>query len=477
VVDFNTYQSPGVFVEEEASSLVTIGGTLAASVAIVGPSVGYRTATEAVTLSGTTPVTLSKLGIDTLTITVTSASGTTYTATDYALTTTTGADADALTTIDNVTKIARETAGTITSGQTVYVFYQYTDAAYLQPQRATDLDDVQAFYGPAFNSTNSQIISPLTLAAKFAFDNGAKSLVLLATPGTSATTTLLAAAYPKLNTLVDVSIIVPLPIGIVGSDATPGNLADVGGDLKDYLETQTGNDLLRIGVVGTDVNGTTDPATLVAQYVSKRVVHAYPHRLLYYIGASNTTIEVGGCYLAAAYAGRFAGLAPQEPLTQKAIRGFSGIPSTIASQMTTSRKNVLSDAGVAVAQITRYNTLVVRHGTSTDRTNTLTREVSLVRARDSLVNLLRDTLDSSGLIGTYIDIDTTTRIQGVISGILESATAAETIISYTGVKVRQRPGQPSIIDVKFQYVPAYPLNYVVVSFSIDTTTGDSTLTG
>lgn len=477
MVDFNTYQPPGVFVEEEPSTLVAIGSASTSAVAIVGPSVGYRTATEAVTLNGTSQVTLSHLGINQATIVVTSASGTPFTGSDYTLASTTGADGVSGTVVDNATMIARESAGAITDGQTVYVFYQYTDAAYLLPQRATDMDDVQSFYGPAFDVSNTQVISPLTLAAKFAFDNGAKSLVLLATPGNGTTTTTdLAAAYPRLNTMIDVAFVVPLPIGIVGTDVTPGNLGDVGADLKDYLETQTSNDLLRIGIIGTDVVGSTNPATLVAQYTSKRVMHAYPYRLLYFIGASNTTIEVGGCYLAAAYAGRFAGLPPQEPLTQKAIRGFSGIPATVASQMTTAQKNVWSDAGVAVAQVTRANTLVVRHGTSTDRTSTLTREVSLVRARDTLVNLLRDTLDASGMIGTYIDADTTVRLQGVITGILESAKAAETILDYSGVKVRQRPGLPSVIDVKFQYIPAYPLNYVVVTFSIDTSTGDSTLT-
>lgn len=468
-MDLSAYQPPGVYVEETTSSLVSVGGTTTSVVAIVGPSQGYRTATDVITLTGTAAVTLTHAGADVVSgFSVTSASGTAYVqTTDYVLTQTAGTNGTVVT-------IARASASTITDGQTVYVAYHYTDNSYYQPQVVTGYDDVQSLLGPAMDLNTNAVLSPLSLAAKFALDNGASTLVLVPTPGAGTTTVSdLNAAYSQLDTAYDVNIIVPLPVGITGTDATPGNVADVGSGLLNYITTSLNNGLLRVGIVGVDTGATVDPATLVAAYQSKRIMHAHPNRMTFYNGATNSTIEIGGMYLAAAYAGRFSGLTPQEPLTMKVIRGFSGIPATMASQMTTAKKNIWSNQGVAVTQITRQNTLVVRHGTSTDRTSTLTREFSLVRARDALVNLIQDTLDTSGLIGTYIDTDTTTRIQGVITGVLETAKALGVIVDYQGTSVRQRPGLPSVIDVKFQYVPAYPLNYIDVSFSVDTTTGST----
>jgi len=233
---------------------------------------------------------------------------------------------------------------------------------------------------------------------------------------------------------------------------------------------------LRIGIVGLDTSALVDPGASVVGYRSRRMMHAHPNRLLFYNAVTNSTVEVGGFYLAAAYAGRFAAQTPQEPLTKKQIRGFSGLPATMASQMTTAKKNTWSDSGVAVSEVNRDGALIVRHGTSTDRSNTLTREISLVRARDYMVALIQSTLDSSGLIGSYIEGDTVTAIGGVIEGILETAMVLEYIVGYNNVSVRQRPGLPSIIDVKFQYKPAYPLNYITVVFSVDTTTGETSVT-
>ena len=33
-----------------------------------------------------------------------------------------------------------------------------------------------------------------------------------------------------------------------------------------------------------------------------------------------------------------------------------------------------------------------------------------------------------------------------------------------------------MLEAKFQYKPSYPLNYIVISFSINTTTGDTAIT-
>lgn len=477
MVEFSTYKPPGVYVEEEMTALVSVAGVAPTVVAIVGPSVGYRTATEAVTLSDVSAVTLFNKGINlSEDFSVTSLTGVSYGAADYTLTAEAGEDGDILVTGDNTTTIERTSDSAIPSGETVYVAYRYTDSNYFEPMIVSDFDDVEAVYGTAMDLVTNVILSPLSLAAKMAFDNGARNLVLVATAGTAdaVTASQLEAGYVRLGALPGANLVVPLPVGITGTEAIPGDVADVGAGLATWLEAQVSLSNLRVGIVGVERSVSIDPANLVASYANKRIMHAHPNRLNFYNGLTNTTIEVSGYYLAAAYAGRFAAQPIQMPLTKKRVRGFAGIPATALSQMTTSKKNTWSDAGVAVAEVTRQNTLVVRHGTSTDRTNVNTREISLVRARDAMVNLIQDTLDASGLIGSYLVAETPTRISGVIEGILETAMASEIIVGYSDVRVRQTSLEPSIIEVKFRYKPAYPLNYIVVSFSVNTETGETT---
>lgn len=476
--DFTTYQPPGVYIEEDLSSLVNVIGVRPTVVAFVGPSVGYRTGTEAVLLSGTTPALLDSLGIDPSSVKVKAADGTVYTdVTDYTLTVGAGADGNIGTTTDNTLSITRVGTGGIPDGSVVYVSYRYTDADYYSPLRVRDFDDVQDAFGPPLNIETGEIVSPLSFAAKVAFENGASQVVLVPTTGTATATTRaeLTSGYNKLVALYDVNVVVPLPVGITGNEAAPGDTYNVGIDLRSHLTTQQNEGLFRLGILGFEKTATINPVTAVGNFRSNRVVMAWPNRLHYFHSYSNQTIEVAGYYLAAAYAGRLASLPVQMPLTKKQVSGFTGIPASLRQTMTTSQKNTWSDQGIALTEVARDGRLVVRHGTTTQRTNIQTREISLVRAKDALINLLQETVDSAELVGTYIDEDTPQRVKGVIGGVLEAAKTSDVIVEYTGLKIRQLPGDPSVMEVKFQYRPAYPLNYIVVSFSINTSTGETTV--
>jgi hypothetical protein len=480
--DFTQYQPPGVYFTEEETPLVAALGPLPTAVVLVGPSVGYRTFTELVTLSGTTDVRLTKLGIDQGSIVVMSLDGlTTYVDTvDYNLTEGAGEDASLLTTQDNTTDIARDGGGAIADPETVRVSYQYTDAAYFQPLTVSDFDRVKEAYGQPFDTQTGEILSPLSMAAKFAFDNGAARLVLVASEGTpsAVTRTQLTDAYEQIESLYDVAIVVPLPVGITGTDMAPGDVINVGTDLKTHVEGLSGDGYFRVGIVGYEKTVTVDPEDISGGINSSRVMFAYPNKMNYYNGFSNTVIEVSGYYLAAAYAGRFASLPSQQALTKKDIRGFSGIPADVFATMTQANKNLWSSSGVSVVEINRQNRLVNRHGVATDPSNVLTREFSLTRAKDEMVRLLTDMLDNSGLIGSPITANTPVQVRSVVQGGLESLVKAGTINGYREIKVRQQLGEeggdPTVMEVKFLYSPAYPLNYVLVTFAIDTTTGATT---
>lgn len=477
----NQYQPPGVYVEEETSPLVAVVGTTPSVVGLLGPSIGYRTHTEAVTLTGTAPVTLSKLGVDIATnFEVRSEDGTVLpTVGDYVLDIGGGEDADEDTETDNTATIARVALGDIGDGDTVFVSYRYTDTAYHSPHRFRDFDDVRDYYGEAVDTVTNAVVSPVSLAAKVAFENGAREVVIVATTGTDVLTSRgeLEAAYDKLSTYYDVRVIVPLPVGLTGTAIAPGDVVNVAADLATWISGSiSGDDILRVGLIGFESSITVAPETIAAGTESSRVGILWPNGLNYYNGATNTVLEVAGYYLAAAAAGVMVNNEVQIPLTRKQIRGFTGIPAAKAATLSKSNKDLWSSSGVMVVEIDRQGRLVVRHGTSSDPTSVLTRELSLVRARDEMVTSIHDTVDASGLIGSAIDEETPIRVKGVIAGVLETLVSAGTIVAYQSLKVRQKSLDPTIIEVKFEYRPAYPLNYIVVSFQVNTITGETTMT-
>lgn len=484
-IDFGrNYSPPGVYIDETASTVISTTGIPPTLVAIVGPSQGFQTNTEQVVLSDTS-VRLSKQGIDTDSAVVTVANtGVSVPAADYSLTPTVpGAGG----TQDYYVDMLAAADPTTPVGTVVFITYNYTDPTYFDPKHFDSYEDVKDAYGEPLNTAVADpsdvdyqyVVSPLSLAAMLAFQNGATELWLgAAAPPTGDTDAALstsrrsnlAAAYTKLATNAQITVIVALTDGI--------GTADAGGaltDLKTALTTAANDDYFRFGVTGFDPDVDTAPDTLLntAGAASKRMMLAYasPSGLLMYSGTGNATFPIGHQYLAAAYAGRMAALPVQEALTKQVMAGFSGVAGTPLSN---SLKNQYAAAGVAISEIDRFSRLVVRHGVTTDPTNVNTREAAVVRAKDAMVTALQDGMDTSGLIGSPINDDLLLSVKSAVSGILDTATADDVIVSYTGLAVRQTSIDPSVVEVKFAYRPAYPLNYIVISFSIDMTTGSTT---
>lgn len=477
MTDFSTYLPPGVYTSEDQTPMVNLQTFTPNLVALVGPSVGYRRHTEAVTLAGTTAVTLSHLGVDEATVVVRSVDGlTTYVVDDdYALVEGEGADEDSLTAADNEWTIARVGGGDITAGAVVRVSYQYTDPDYFNPRRLSDYDDIKDAFGEPIDPITGAITSPLSFAAKIAMDNGATDLVLVATDSASATAVIRTELSDALDLLLanyDVNIVVPLPAGITGDDNAPGDVINVGDDLAAHVDAASADNNFRVGIVGYDGTVTVTPDSIAQGIASKRVMLAWPNKLSWYNGFAQRTVTVSGIYLAAAYAGRLAALRTQDGLTRKQVNGFTGIEASAALTLTPTNKNAWSAAGVAVLEATRRRGLVVRHGTSTDPTNVNTREVSVVRIRDAVVRGMNEAVENSGIIGAPIVEETPLRVKTIIAGVLEQAKDNELIIGYQNLKSRLSQIDPSVIEIKFEYQPSYPLNYVLIVFSINTQTGE-----
>lgn len=482
-LDLTQYRPPGVYVDAGTTPTLSTIGIGPTTVVLIGNGIGYHTFSETISYASATAVVLTKKGINAASIVVTgfiadpgapsqSIPHTFVVTTDYTVATNTSGGVD-----NSVTTVTRAPSGAIEDDYPILtVSYQYTDVEYHALNFFEDYASFTDVYGPALDSDTGDVVSPLSLAAQVAILNGATRLYAIALGASGTVQEKFGAAYTLLAASnIDANVIVPLWDGVTSGTVIQGMLQT----LKAALLADAVNSVLRMAIVGFDSGYAptpTDVANLALATVSERVVITWPNQLTYYNGVQASTTMVDGFYLAAACGGLLAAQAPQMPLTRKSPQGFVGLSAAVRQALTKTVRDQLSKAGVAVTEVARSGALVVRHGVTTNFDGgVLTREISVVRARDALYNLLQDTLDSAGLVGEPINPQTPVQVKGIIIGALETALASGLFVSYRDVAVRQQvapTGDPTIIEVRFAYAPSYPLNYIFAQFSVDTQTGN-----
>jgi hypothetical protein len=505
VVDFTQYQAPGVYVEDTSRPLVTSAQQVGSLAVLIGPGRGYQQVTE-VLLAYSTPASAVPFGhlgafkdpvVGPPAIAepvVRDAAGTLLVrGDDYQFSVSgTGATAQVFITrlADDVdqTNVAVASPGGVVDGGTFTVSYNYADSAYYTPLVYEEFDGIANVYGEPFVSTSSAVNSPISLAAKVAFENGAGRLMVLPTdPADGDYKDQLIAAYAKVVTDYRAGMIVPLFVhGYTTDDGGGDSTSDtndataVGAlitDVLSHVNAATADGFGRIAFIGLDAaydQTTGGFDTLAVNAASKRIVLVYPPKINLYNSTANETIEASGYYLAAALTGILAGQSVERGLTRSIVSSFVSLPSVIFQAMTKLFKDTLSGSGVTVVETDRLQRLSVRHGVTTDMSSIDTREISLVRIADTLYQSVQFGMDNSGLIGEPIDEEMPSRVKGSLVGILEQAIQDDVIVSWDGLQVRQQSlpgGDPTVIECKFSYKPAVPLNYITVQFQIDLQTG------
>jgi hypothetical protein len=469
------YAPPGVYIAESSNPISNTTGLPPQRLTLLGRGQGSQRATDQVALS-TDGYRLSQKGIIVSSVEVIVVSdGSTLAASAYNLTkeTVSPAENDYYYRITYVTPASGTTAA-VPEGTVVWVSYDYVPLGYHEPSTFVSASDVATRYGRAVNEEG--INSPLTLAAEIAFANGATEILIvplnvLGSGTPLQTRTALQNAYPKIETDYASSVVVPLTDGL---DAN--NTALAATDLRAHLALASNSGYYRIGIFGQPVADTTSPAALVntTGLTYERLILAYASEggLIYRSGETGARLTLGHQYLAAAYGGRMMSQGVQESLTRKPISGFQGLASSVGTVV----KNSYASSGVALTEMDRQGRLICRHGTTTDRSDLTKSEPSVVRARDTMIALVQNGLDESALIGSPINEDTPISVKSVVAGILEFCTDSAVIVAYGDLAVRVASLNPSVVEVKFAYRPSFPLNYIMVNFSINLNTGLTDLT-
>ena len=438
---------------------VTFTGTLGSQ------AIALMVATPFPTLTPTGTQALAYLGINTDTLTATSAtSNTTYTLnSDYTLVCIGGTNG----TSDAQYVIERVVGGHIKPGDYVQLSYQYTDPTYYTPYIFYDYADVVAAYGNPFDTTTGDIQSGLTLMAKFAFLNGAYQVVCVAVESSTSPGNATIGDYGKaLDSLKDQTL-----VGIVVSDNGQQPLHQL---MQEHVDQQSNNRFERRAICALDGTVTAVPSSqriLDAQAISdSRVMLVSPATFVYFSPELNTSVTLGGQYMAASLAGITVSKIAAMPLTRKTVTGWFGIGEFEQE----GQKNLESQNGLCVVEKTRQQLIQVRHGVSTNAADMLSREWSIIGQQDAMVYRLRDYLESDNLIGQPIYPYTLINVKGSADAALQSLIRDGLIVDYTGLKVRQLATNPDVLEVSFSWLPAFPLNYIVVTFSVSLTTGNLT---
>jgi hypothetical protein len=114
---------------------------------------------------------------------------------------------------------------------------------------------------------------------------------------------------------------------------------------------------------------------------------------------------------------------------------------------------------------------------TTDNIDMLHREWSIIGQQDAMVYRLRDYLENANLIGQPIYDYTLVNVKASAEAALQSLRRDGLMVDYYGLAARQLLTNPDVIEISYSWLPAFPLNYIVVTFNISLTSGDVTQQG
>lgn len=477
------YSPPGIYTNPIKGPQLAVNTTLPSAVGLVGTALGYKTFTESIRLRDTNQAnpdvyTLQKQGIIKSSIVVLKRETLVpylgpndegVNTTDYTIEEISGIP-DSSTAVIGIQRNPDSTA--IPADDILQVSYNYTDSSYYMPRTFYDYRDVVNTYGEPlrWNATSRsvEIVSELSLAAKFAILNGAFKVVCVAAepngPNDTPTTADYNNAITKLKDDSSVAVIVPC------------NGTNSAAFLKQHIVQQSSSRFERRAIVGFDgkttvVNTANRKGAAVSTNTGKssRVMMVSPSRFSCYAPEIDQNVVLGGQYMAASLAGMTVSMSFAQPLTHKYPVGWIGLTdedALLEGEMTTETMD-----GLCVIEYDRRKNLRVRHGVTTDPAELLTREWSITGQQDALVYRLRDYLDAANLIGQPIYNYTLVNVKASAEAGLQSLVRDGLLVDYVGLAVRQLLTNPDVIEISFGWKPAFPLNYIILTFAVSLTTG------
>ena len=172
-------------------------------------------------------------------------------------------------------------------------------------------------------------------------------------------------------------------------------------------------------------------------------------------------------YAAASIMGGLIQRDPAEPLTKKSVVGFSALEGKF--KYTEPDKDTLGGNGVTVLE--QNGTVIsVRHGMTTDTTTPYSNEISVVQIKDYVAKILRNGLENA-YVGRKLVPETLVGMKASTDAILGRLKVNEIIYGYRNINVVEDPYDPTQVNVTFDMKPISPLNYIMITITLNSRIG------
>lgn len=343
----------------------------------------------------------------------------------------------------------------------VIASYRYIDEAYSKPHWYDSYNDVQTQYGAPWNDQTGARQSDLSAAVYIATQNGLGGCYCVSVPGVQTDTGI---QYPldswrtaleDLTVVQNIDIVVPL-----SGDVSVWQLA------KTHSISMRENEEERVIIAGADGTETPVDATSMVSLAHQMSAEYFwvvsPSTFLFRNPISNIVEKAPGWFAAAAVAG-FENSVPQyTSLTHKTLNGFYGAAEL---NKTSTKRNECAN-GLMYIDETATGQMRILHGRTTDLTSIITQESNIVLTKYYILRTLR-TMFSNGYIGNVITPGTLLNVKAAAQSTLSNMVASNYINSFTGLNVAQDSSNPTQVNIEFEYVPVYSINYIQISFSVD----------
>jgi len=221
----------------------------------------------------------------------------------------------------------------------------------------------------------------------------------------------------------------------------------------------------RTGVYGYAVGTTPEQAQQFAKNMkSERLVGLFPDGaiigLIDELGNVNEAV-VDGSLLAAAYSGLVVNpiYDVATPLTHKTLTGFR----RLVRQVDAVTMNQTAVAGITILEDLVPN-ILIRHAMTTDPTNVLTREPTVIYIKDYVQQQMRGALDK--FIGVKFLPTIIQDVETNVDNLMNQMINQEIITAFTGTSATQDSQDPTILRVEAYYSPVFPLNWIVVTLNL-----------
>lgn len=379
----------------------------------------------------------------------------------------------------------------LSDGDTVSVTFDATPLDYYLPTQCFSQADVTNKYGPALDA-NGNVLTPVSLASALAFQAGAPSVIIQAlfslnvvngvstySPG-GVQTTDQGNATDWTNTLValrnvpEINVLVPI-ISAVGT-ATDNLSILILEAVQNFVVWMAENqNAYMVAVCGEDstISGLASEATLqshagILSAGGNGDVMALvsPGSFTYPNAVSGSNSAIGGQYVAAVLAGMLGPLPIQQSLTRSQLIGINGVTDFRSE----AQKNSDAAAGLLVVE-SKNNIIRVRHAITTAVNDVNTRELSVVRAQQYMIESLTTTIDTQVIGQVIADGQAAFTVQLLVGSTLEQLVTEGAIVTYQNLAATMSTTDPTTVIITFSYAPSYPLNYVDIQFSVNTSSG------